>query len=208
MTQQRGGDQELIGLVLIAGITVAVGGGFVLDHVPWLLAWLILGVLAGAVIWLIAGGRVGPRVPLMIAGIAVVIAAVTWAGGFGPALNRDTQRQIRGRPAAAVLTHRPSHPHHARHVPRGHHAAAAQHRRHATSSRPTRSARFYGVRQLSRWRWARLFWPAAIVLGLPVALLAVAAVLAVGLATRQLRGRPKRAQTATPLRTAGRGRRG
>lgn len=184
-----------------------------LDHVPWLLAWLILGVLAGLVIGLIARGRVRPRVPAIIAGVGVLVAAVTWAGGFGPGLNRDTQRQIRGRPAAQVVAHRRSHLHHARHVSRGHHArrhaAAAPHRRHAAGGgRTPELSRLYGVSDLSRWRWARLFWPAAVVLGLPVALLAVAAVLAVGVSARQLRGRPKRAQTATPLRTAGRRRRG
>lgn len=214
MTQQRG-DQDFIGLVLIAGVVAAVAGGFVLDHAPWLLAWLLAGVLAGGVVWLVAGGRVRPRVPLIIAGIAVLVAAVTWIGGFGPALNRDTQRQIRARPIPAAVVHRVQHPHHARHALR-HRPAGQQHpRRHASTQphppaaavRSPRSASFYGVSELSRWRWARLVWPAAIVLGLPVLLIAVAAVLAVGVASTRLRsGRRSQNQTGGPLRVAGRGR--
>ena len=213
MTQQRG-DQDFIGLVLIAGVVAAVAGGFVLDHAPWLLAWLLVGVLAGGVVWLVAGGRVRPRVPLIIAGIAVLVAAVTWIGGFGPALNRDTQRQIRARPIPAAVVHRVQHPHHARHALR-HRPAGQHHSRRRASTQPhppaaavraPRTASFYGVSELSRWRWARLVWPAAIVLGLPVLLIAVAAVLAVGVASTRLRRGPGRSQTGGPLRVAGRGR--
>lgn len=207
-------DQGL--LVLVAGfvIAVAVGGASVLDHAPWLLAWLLAGVFVGLAVWLMAGGRVRPRVPLIIAGIAVLVAAVTWIGGFGPALNRDTQRQIRARPIPAAVVHRVQHPHHARHAPR-HRPASQHHSRRRASTQPhppaaavraLRTAGFYGVSELSRWRWARLVWPAAIVLGLPVLLIALAAVLAVGVASTRLRRGPGRSQTGGPLRVAGRGR--
>jgi len=219
--QGRRTDEEgLLGLVAIGLLVAAVAGAFVLDHVPWLLPWAVIAILLGliAAVITIAYGGVSHRVALVIAAAGVLVAVVTWAGGYGPGLNRDTRRQLRARPAAAVAAYQRQHtPHPARQRHRP--ARLPRHRRHPTHRphRPTHqhrqarpapsaAARLYGVKQLGRWHWQRIITGWSVLLGAPLALLGIAAGLG---ATRWRRGGPPASPRppsagAGRLRTAGR----
>jgi len=219
--QGRRTDEEgLLGLVAIGLLVAAVAGAFVLDHVPWLLPWAVIAILLGliAAVITIAYGGVSHRVALVIAAVGVLVAVVTWAGGYGPGLNRDTRRQLRARPAAAVAAyqrqhtphparqrHRPARlPRHRRHPAHRPHRPTHQHRQARPA--PSAAARLYGVKQLGRWHWQRIITGWSVLLGAPLALLGIAAGLAV---TRWRRDRPPASPRppsagAGRLRTAGR----
>lgn len=222
MTRQgrRTDEEGLLGLVAIGLLVAAAAGAFVLDHVPWLLPWAVIAILLGliAAVITIAYGGVSHRVALVIAAVGVLVAVVTWAGGYGPGLNRDTRRQLRARPAAAVAAYQRQHtPHPARQRHRP--ARLPRHRRHPTHRphRPTHqhrqarpapsaAARLYGVKQLGSWHWQRIITGWSLLLGAPLALLGIAAGLGV---TRWRRGGPPASPRppsagAGRLRTAGR----
>jgi len=215
---RRTEEEGLLGVVAIGLLVAAVAGAFLLDHVPWLLPWAVIAILLGllAAVITIAYGGVSHRVALVIAAVGVLVAAVTWAGGYGPGLNRDTRRQLRARPAAQVAAyqhaHHPARHHRAGRHPTGHHPPArhrhpARHRRaHATPAHASASARFYGAGQLGRWHWPRIITGWSLLLGAPLALVGIAAGLAV---TRWRRDRPPASPRppsagAGRLRTAGR----
>jgi amino acid transporter len=228
MNQRARSDDD--GLLLAAAGILAVAviaGVFLLDHVPWLLPWAVIAIILALLAAVIASvhGAVSHRVALVIAAGAVLVAAVTWAGGYGPGVNRDTRRQLRARPPAAVAPNerpRQARLARARAQQRRRRAHAGHHhqrhhpnrpRRHPTPThahshtKPSAAARLYGAGQLGSWHWQRIIFGWSLLLGAPLALLGIAAGISVtrwrGDATSTPRPGPSR-PGAGSLRTAGR----
>jgi amino acid transporter len=219
---QSHSGEDVLALAAVLLVGAAVAGAFLLDHVPWLLPWAVIALLFVLIAGVIARvhGHVRPRVPVGIFASAAIIAAVTWGAGFGARLNRDTRRQLRARPAAAVAAYERQHTHPGPHTARRRrsgpgrdhradrrHAQANHHDRQARARlKPSAAARLYGVRQLGRWHWPRIITGWSLLLGAPLVLVGIAAGLGVGLWRQRATGpRPPAAHPgAGSLRTAGR----